>query len=138
MVDKDLLFAFSGATCMFAPAIKWYKAGRSETQLLKTDTSDNNHTLLVFDPDRGPQLYNNLHKNPYPEPFTLPCAIGSGGDFALGAFHAGATLEEAVTIAISLDVFSGGAVKVVDIPEKTPPLIKKTLLERIKYVVSGH
>lgn len=39
-----------------------------------------------------------------------PVAIGSGGDFALGALAAGATLEEAVNVAVAFDVFSGGDV----------------------------
>ena len=41
-----------------------------------------------------------------------PVALGSGGDIALGALAAGATVEEAVEIATSFDVFSGGDVQV--------------------------
>ena len=41
-----------------------------------------------------------------------PVALGSGGDIALGALAAGASVQEAVEIATSFDVFSGGEVQV--------------------------
>lgn len=41
-----------------------------------------------------------------------PVAIGSGGDFALGALAAGATPDEAVGIATEFDIYSGGPVVV--------------------------
>jgi hypothetical protein len=122
---------------MFAPAIKWYKSGLAADRP-KVDGDEYNHTLWVFDPDRGAQCFNNTHQNPYPEVAHFPAAMGSGAKFALGAFHAGASLTEAVQIAIALDVFSGGPVKVVDIPQKTLPIVKQTLWERISYVVWGH
>ncbi len=37
-------------------------------------------------------------------------AIGSGGDYALGAMYAGKTAKEAVKIASQLDVYTGNAV----------------------------
>lgn len=44
------------------------------------------------------------------EPLDSPCAIGSGGDYAEGAMHAGATAREAVEIAKNLDLYTGGEV----------------------------
>ena len=43
-----------------------------------------------------------------------PWAIGSGGDYALGAMKAGATAEEAVAIAIELDINSGFGIDTVE------------------------
>lgn len=43
-------------------------------------------------------------------------ALGSGRDLALGAMAAGATAEEAVRYASSLDIYSGGGVDVVKMP----------------------
>ncbi len=40
-----------------------------------------------------------------------PMALGTGGCFALGAMDAGCSAKEAVKIACSRDVFSGGRVK---------------------------
>ena len=49
------------------------------------------------------------------EPLTpsIPVAIGSGSDFAMGAMLAGATAKEAVKIACKLDSNSGGKIKTV-------------------------
>ena len=38
--------------------------------------------------------------------------IGTGGDYALGALHAGATVEQAVMIAMRLDINTGGVVQI--------------------------
>jgi len=37
-------------------------------------------------------------------------AIGSGGEFALGAMYAGKTAKEAIKIASQLDVYTGNAI----------------------------
>jgi ATP-dependent protease HslVU (ClpYQ) peptidase subunit len=38
--------------------------------------------------------------------------IGSGADYAIGALMAGATVEEAIKIAIKLDINSGGSIQI--------------------------
>jgi ATP-dependent protease HslVU (ClpYQ) peptidase subunit len=40
-------------------------------------------------------------------------SIGTGGNWALGALFAGATVEEAMKIAIKLDINSGGKVQII-------------------------
>lgn len=40
-------------------------------------------------------------------------SIGSGGNWALGALYAGATVEEAMKIAIKLDINSGGKIQII-------------------------
>jgi ATP-dependent protease HslVU (ClpYQ) peptidase subunit len=42
-------------------------------------------------------------------------ALGSGGDFALGAMHAGATAEQAIEIASRLDVYTGMGVDAIQL-----------------------
>ena len=44
-------------------------------------------------------------------------ALGSGADYALGAMAAGATATEAVQVAISLDVYSGGEIETLNVKE---------------------
>lgn len=39
--------------------------------------------------------------------------IGTGGPYALGALHMGATAKEAVSVAMKCDVYSGGKVQTV-------------------------
>lgn len=47
-------------------------------------------------------------------PINAPWAIGSGGEFALGAMGAGATAEEAVKIASKFDPFTNNKVTVLE------------------------
>ena len=48
-------------------------------------------------------------------PSIVPCAIGSGCQFAMGAMYYGATAKEAVNIAKKLDESTGGKVRTVTI-----------------------
>jgi len=61
-------------------------------------------TILVLSKDNGSTLESDATITPMNE---CPWAIGSGGDYALGAMKAGATAEEAVAIAMELDINTG-------------------------------
>jgi hypothetical protein len=66
---------------------------------------------LLWDDDEGlVRIYDDATFSKVPRGFD---AIGSGGDFALGAMAAGASADEAVRAAMSLDIYSGGSVQVV-------------------------
>lgn len=41
--------------------------------------------------------------------------VGSGSDYAVGAYHAGASLEQAVSIAAKLDVGTGGKINTLEV-----------------------
>lgn len=78
---------------------------------------DNAPALLLLQPVTG----NYMRLN---GPIFMPCdlgqpfiALGSGADYALGAMAAGATATEAVQVAISLDVYSGGQVETLNVKE---------------------
>lgn len=43
-------------------------------------------------------------------PAMIPCAIGSGGEFAIGAMEAGASPKQAVEVSIKRDTRTGGEV----------------------------
>lgn len=45
----------------------------------------------------------------------VPCAVGSGQDYAYGALEAGATVKEAVEIACRRDLYSGGSITLLGI-----------------------
>jgi ATP-dependent HslUV protease subunit HslV len=47
-----------------------------------------------------------------PVEIDAPCAVGSGGDFAIGALDAGLSAEEAVAIAMKRDPGTGGKITV--------------------------
>lgn len=59
--------------------------------------------------DDGLMLYDSGKPSPITEEFY---AIGTGSDGALGAMHCGCTPKQAVSIAIKIDVYSGGRVQV--------------------------
>lgn len=116
--DESSLFCFSGTFCLFAPLVNWYKAGFPEDAVPKSD-AEYHHRLWVFDPNQAtPLTFVNVHKAPYPIPLYTPAAMGSGSEYALGALLAGATPKEAVHIASKLDVYTGGRIKLYDIPAK--------------------
>lgn len=67
---------------------------------------------VVFMYEGGKKSYQLTGENYY--------AIGSGSDFALAAMDAGAEADEAVAVAISRDVYSGGQIFVEELdPEPT-------------------
>lgn len=116
--DESTLFCFSGTFCLFNPLVRWYKAGCPEDAIPKCDP-EYSHRLWVFDPSVDhPQVFVNVHKSPYPIPLFTPAAMGSGSEYALGAVYAGASLKDAVRIASKLDVYTGGKIKLYDVPAK--------------------
>jgi ATP-dependent protease HslVU (ClpYQ) peptidase subunit len=56
-----------------------------------------------------------IHPNLLFDTLSEPWAVGSGGDFAMGAMYVGASAEEAVAVAIELDPMSGGEIETVEI-----------------------
>ncbi len=136
--DEHSLFCFSGAFAMFDPLVKWYREGCLANATPRADP-DYSYCLWVFDVDLPhPLRFVNVHQSPYPSPLFTPCAMGSGGDYALGAVYAGATLEQAVNIAAKLDVYTGGPVKLYDIPDTPRPKPPVTLWEKIKNAVGRY
>jgi hypothetical protein len=61
-------------------------------------------TILLIDKNNKPWMMNGKQ---VPIEVCVPFAIGSGGDYALGAMAAGKTASEAVAIAATLDVNTG-------------------------------
>ena len=76
--------------------------------------TDDDAIVLVV--NEAGQAYAINHLNiPYQTP--VPWAIGTGGDYAMGAMHAGKTAVEAVQIASKLDVNTGPEVRHVRVTE---------------------
>lgn len=59
-----------------------------------------------------------LNEELEPTRVNVPCAVGSGMDFALGAMDFGASPEEALAVAIERDPSSGGLISVLCLDEK--------------------
>lgn len=112
-VRNGNIFAFAGAAALIDPLIQWHHDG-CDVKALPPCDHDGGWSMVVCDAD-GVHLYTS--KAPFRDVLELPFALGTGGDYAMGAMLAGATPEEAVHIACKLDNGSGGEIQVIDIEE---------------------
>jgi ATP-dependent protease HslVU (ClpYQ) peptidase subunit len=77
------------------------------------DYKEGKFAVVVIDRnDAGTVL---IHPNLLGDTLTEPWAVGSGGDFAMGAMCVGASAEEAVEAAIELDPSTGGEIETIEI-----------------------
>jgi ATP-dependent protease HslVU (ClpYQ) peptidase subunit len=112
-LDGTRIFAFSGAASMAIPVIEWFEAGAVAKDGV-SGTDKEPWLMLVLDREG---MFNVYSGAPYVLPFDAPFAIGSGGDYALGAMMHGATAAESVGVAAKLDITTGGDVQVFNIAE---------------------
>lgn len=98
---------------MIKPLLDWYESG-AHGKDVPLCTEEQGWSMLVLRPGVC-DLFTS--KAPYGDPCELPYALGSGGDYALGAMHAGASPQQAIEIACRIDTGSGGAIQVIDIAE---------------------
>jgi len=107
------VFALTGAGCMCEPLIEWIGRGAAPSDYPDARNLDiTSWDFMVIDED-GIRSY--VSQNPYPNRHGYPFSLGTGREFALGAMMAGASPEQAVGIAIQIDIHSGGNVDVIDI-----------------------
>lgn len=109
--SNGYIFALSG-TPIFDTVVKWFLDGADPKAM---PTTAEGWWLLVIDAKGRMSLYSE--NKPYPGPVSPPFALGSGCDFALGAMYAGASPEMAVRIACKLDIYCGGEIDVLEIPQ---------------------
>jgi hypothetical protein len=115
------VFATAGNFVLQEPWIKWYLDGHDPAKKpAGVHDREDDIGLWVFD---GGKLWQFSSELPYPSEVSAPFAMGSGSDFAMGAFRLGdvvdrrVTAKEAVAAAIACDPFSGGPVQVIDLRE---------------------
>ena len=112
----DVLYAFAGLTTAKHALARWHSEGADPDKQPKFgENPDHEWTMLVIRAS-SPVLYYHAG-SAYGMEIEPPFAIGSGGNFALGAMWAGSSAEEAVEIATHLDVKTGGKIQVVNIAE---------------------
>ena len=112
-VESGLVFATSGVA-IGQILVKWYLDGADPAATPKV--GDEDWGMLVLD---GTDIFHFHAKTPYPLRVGAPFSLGSGGDYALGAMHHGASPQEATAIAIKLCTACGGEIQSVDIAEAT-------------------
>jgi len=84
---------------------------------------DPDYSALVVTPDKQVLLYEG--NTPIMMGTDVPMSIGSGSCFALAAMKAGSSAEEAVKVAMSLDVYSGGTISTVALEEEPEELTRE-------------
>jgi hypothetical protein len=112
-VRDGAIYAVSGAACVRDALIIWHKKGADPKEIPKLEDGYG-WTMLVIDAKGAFLLTSSA---PYKDPVDLPFALGSGGDYALGAIAAGADARRAIEIAAIYDRSTGGEIQVVNITQ---------------------
>lgn len=99
------LFGMAGAREDRAPIIEWLEHGGKKPKVQRL-------SAIVLKPCGSLWYYNELLN---PSSVDVPCAVGSGMDFAFGAMEMGATPEAAVKIASKRDPHTGGKITVLNL-----------------------
>lgn len=104
--NKGHWLCMSGASFVGQKLVEWYSDPKNkELPIVAADPDDDEAIteFLVITPDRKIYLLNETGaKVPFQMPFY---AIGSGGDYAMGAMRRGASAAEAVRIACEFDSY---------------------------------
>lgn len=111
-IVNGVVYGITGVAAVLDACIKWHQNG-ADTKEAPEVKGDNAWTLLVFGAE-SVQSYTNTV--PYPSVYPYPFAVGSGCDYAMGALLAGVSPRQAVEIAASRNIYTGGLISVVEIP----------------------
>lgn len=108
------VFAFSGKAAFIDPLINWVVSGADPKDYPADKDADRGTSIFVVRPDGVVLLYPSGIA--YATVAAVPFAMGNGCEFALGAMRAGKSAREAVEIACTFDVASGGVIQTVAVP----------------------
>jgi ATP-dependent protease HslVU (ClpYQ) peptidase subunit len=103
-LEDGRILGFAGNGYNWEPVIDYFK---STAKNKKWPTISGNSSILLLEPNGRCLLYDNEGRS---FERTVPVAIGSGWQFALGAMDNGASVEEAVLIASKRDLATGGTI----------------------------
>lgn len=107
---KPFYIGFAGSLDEAHSVLEWLNSPTEKPPRTKM-----NEFIILTEDKKVFTFINPLRWIPIEEPFY---AIGSGGQFALGALHAGSTPKEAVVIASKCDSGTGLGVKVFSFDKK--------------------
>lgn len=108
------VFGISGCPAACTRVVDWV----AEHGLYEADNSRHKRgdfDILVWYKNQLYSLDNELY--PIRLNKNKPHTLGTGADVAMGALMAGATVKQAVEIAVKIDVYTGGKIKVVTLPK---------------------
>ena len=103
-LKNGAIIGFCGESTTHQPVINWLNGGP------KPEFKKSEFSALILEKCG---ILSYIDQELHPEMVCAPYAIGTGCEFAMGAYLAGATLKKSVEIAIKLDKSSGLPVKVV-------------------------
>jgi len=107
------LVGWCGTVSVCQRWVDWFLAGeRGVAPNLGTDEDSASH-MLVVRPNGGVEQHDRYGRAVFDAPYY---AIGSGGDYALGAMAFGATARQAVAAAMKHDHMTGSGVQYVFLP----------------------
>lgn len=107
----DGVVGYAGTVSDCQLVIEWMRGGMKKKD--RPELSSTADVGIIYVKNTGEVFLVDEGLMPYPT--CVPCAEGSGADFALAAMHLGKTSKQAVKLAIKLDCYSGGAIQ-----EETP------------------
>lgn len=113
-IRNGTIYALSGTSVMIEPLINWLSRHDGDPEKVPKCDATSTWSLLVIDA-AGAAIYHNTA--PYRDRVEVPFAIGSGGDYALGAIAAGADARRAIEIAALYNTSTGGEIQVINIAE---------------------
>lgn len=105
-----LLVGVAGTLGIAQRFMDWLQTGATGQPPAMDGPYDGSATAMVILPDGLIATFDRYGVDRMKAPFH---AIGSGWRLALGAMAAGATAEEAVRIAATMDCYTGGAIRVI-------------------------
>lgn len=108
---KNGVVACSGDMATCAKIVDWIGKGASKKRLPALTSDEDFNVLWIDKKKRAWHIETSL----VPFRACVPCAEGSGSDFALAAMTAGMNARKAVELAIKLDCYSGGEIQEVKI-----------------------
>ncbi len=111
VVRNGYVVGFAGVAAFMEDAVAWFVGSRRPDECPVPTEG----TWALVAVDREGRIYYVTSVVQRALMVAAPFAIGSGGEFALGAMFAGAPARAAVEIAAKLNIYTGGSISEIDI-----------------------
>ena len=114
-VRGNVIYATTGEASASRAAIEWHMSGAKAGEQPHAGKDDGWRLIVVCLVDKKPTI--TLYGNDMPHGINMPFpqAYGSGSSYAMAALDLGFSAKVAVEAAAKRDVFTGGAIQVVNI-----------------------
>lgn len=113
-IEKEAIYAIAGEVSLYLPMIEWVKKG-ANPKLVPIAKNNEQTCVWVFKNNKLLEVTNN---RPYLTEIGAPNALGSGRRIAMGGIILGHTPEEAVWAASQCDLYTGGEIHNLLLPEQ--------------------